>query len=113
MQSAAITSRYKKHQVARKYLSKSISLDANFVPAHMAFGISLASEGERDQARAAFAAAARIMQGSHLPLMFLGREYYLTCAMATSTKFMKKCSLHISSQSNSTPRGWSDAFQQW
>ncbi len=78
-----------KHQVARKYLSKSISLDANFAPAHMAFGISLASEGERDQARAAFAAAARIMQGSHLPLMFLGREYYLTCAMATSTKFMK------------------------
>lgn len=78
-----------KNQVARKYLNKSISLDANFAPSHMAFGISLASEGERDQARAAFASCARIMQGSHLPLMLLGREYYLTCAIVTSTKFMK------------------------
>ena len=55
----------------------------------MAFGISLACEGERDQARAAFAAAARIMQGSFLPLMFLGKEYYLTCAVSTCAKFMK------------------------
>ncbi len=79
----------KKHQVSRKYLCKAISLDANFASAHMAFGISLACEGERDQARAAFATAARIMQGSYIPLMFLGKEYYLTCAISTSAKFLK------------------------
>lgn len=79
----------RKHQISRKYLSKSISLDANFAPAHMTFGISLACEGERDQARSAFASAARIMQGSYLPLFFLGKEYYLTCAVSTSAKFIK------------------------
>ena len=78
-----------KHQIARKYLTKSIDLDPNYTPAHMAFGISLAVEGERDQAIAAFSIAVRIMQGSHLPLMLLGREYYLTGAVSTSTKFMK------------------------
>ena len=78
-----------KHQVARRYLNKSISLDNSFAPSHLAFGISLALEGERDQARAAFAAAARVMRGSHLPLMLLGREYYLTGAVSTSTKFIK------------------------
>lgn len=78
-----------KHQIARKYLTKAIDLDPNFSPAHMAFGISLAVEGERDQAIAAFSIAARIMQGSHHPLMLLGREYYLTGAVSTSAKFMK------------------------
>jgi len=78
-----------KHQMARKYLNKCITLDNNFAPAHIAFGVSLALEGERDQAIAAFATAARIMQGSHTPLMLLGREYFLNGAISTSRKFMK------------------------
>lgn len=87
----------KNQQVARKYLTKSLDIDPNFAPAHIAFGISLAVEGERDQAIAAFSNAARIMQGSHLPLMLLGKEYYLTGAVSTSTKFMKSA-LNISPQ---------------
>ncbi len=78
-----------KHQSARKYLTKSLTLDTNFGPAHIAFGLSFASEGEHDQAISAFSNAARVMRGSHLPLLYLGKEYYLTGAISTSTKFMK------------------------
>ena len=79
----------KKHQNARKYLTKAITLDPQFAPAHMAFGLSFATEGEHDQAIAAFSNAARVMKGSHLPLMCLGREYFLTGATSISTRFMK------------------------
>ena len=77
------------HQNARKYLTKSLTLDTNFGPAHIAFGLSFAAEGEHDQAISAFSNAARVMQGSHLPLLYLGREYYLTGAITTSTRFMR------------------------
>ena len=79
----------KKHQNARKYLTKAVTLDPQFAPAHMAFGLSFATEGEHDQAIAAFSNAARVMKGSHLPLMYLGREYFLTGATSISTRFMK------------------------
>lgn len=78
-----------KHQNARRYLTKSVSLDPHFAPAHLAFGLSFATEGEHDQAVAAFSNAARVMRGSHLPLMYLGREYYLSGAVSTATRFMK------------------------
>ena len=79
----------KSHQSARRYLTKTISLDANFAAAHMAFGHSFATEGEHDQAISAFSKAARIMKGSHLPLLQLGREYYTTGSTATAIRFMK------------------------
>ena len=79
----------KKHQEARKYLTKAITLNPNFPPAHLAFGISFASEGEHDQAITAFSTATRVMRGSHLPLMYLGKEYCLTGLMPTAVKFMK------------------------
>ena len=79
----------KNHQSARKYLTKVLSLDANFAPAHIAFGHSFATEGEHDQAISAFSKAARVMKGSHIPLMQLGREYYITGSHATAIRFMK------------------------
>lgn len=78
-----------RHQSARKYLTKAITLNSHFAPAHMAFGVSFATEGEHDQAIAAFSNAAKVMKGSHLPLMHLGREYYHTGATSISTRFMK------------------------
>lgn len=77
------------HQNTRKYLTKVLSLDPNFAPAHIAFGLSFAVEGEHDQAISAFSKAARIMKGSHVPLMQLGREYYITGSSATAVRFMK------------------------
>lgn len=79
----------KNHQNARKYLSKVLNLDGNFPPAHLAFGVSFATEGEHDQAISAFSKAARIMKGSSVPLMQLGHEYYITGSTTTAVKFMK------------------------
>jgi anaphase-promoting complex subunit 6 len=79
----------KNHQNTRKYLTKVLGLDENFGPAHLAFGLSFATEGEHDQAISAFSRAARVMRGSHLPLMELGREYHATGASATAVRFMK------------------------
>lgn len=78
-----------KHQNARKYLTKAITLEPNFGHAHIAFGHSFAAEGEHDQAISAFSKAARTMRGSHLPLLYLGKEYHQTGVMATSTRFMR------------------------
>lgn len=78
-----------KHQSARKYLTKAITLEPNFGHAHIAFGHSFTAEGEHDQAISAFSKAARTMKGSHLPLLYLGKEYHQTGIMATSTRFMK------------------------
>ena len=77
-----------KHQSARKYLTKAVNLDTQFAPAHMAFGLSFTSEGEHDQAISAFSNAARIMQGSHLPLLYLGREYFQTGSISTAVRFL-------------------------
>ena len=77
-----------KHQSARKYLTKAVNLDANFALAHMAFGLSFTSEGEHDQAISAFSSAARIMHGSHLPLLYLGREYFQTGSTSTAVRFL-------------------------
>ena len=77
------------HQNARKYLTKVLALDVNFAPAHVAFGLSFATEGEHDQAISAYSKAARVMRGSHLPLMQLGREYYITGSSGTAVRFMK------------------------
>ena len=83
-----------RHQLVLKYLTKAISLDPHFVPAHMAFGLAFASEGEHDQAIAAYSNAARMMQGSHWPLAYLGKEYFLTGATSISNRFMKNaCAL--------------------
>ena len=79
-----------KHQNARKYFTKAITLEPNFGHAHIAFGLSFAAEGEHDQAIAAFSSAARIMRGSHLPLLYLGKEYHVTGVVATSTRFMRR-----------------------
>ena len=77
-----------KHQSARKYLTKAVSLDSQFAAAHMAFGLSFTNEGEHDQAISAFSNAARIMQGSHLPLLYLGREYCQTGSVSTAVRFL-------------------------
>ena len=78
-----------KHQSTRKYLTKAITLQPNFGHAHIAFGLSFATEGEHDQAISAFSSAARTMKGSHLPLLYLGMEYHQTGVVETSTRFMK------------------------
>jgi len=65
----------KKWGEARKYFSKTSLMDPRFAPAWIAFGHTFAAEGEHDHAITAYSTAARLFQGSHLPLLFVGMEH--------------------------------------
>ncbi|KIJ52633.1 hypothetical protein M422DRAFT_776246 [Sphaerobolus stellatus SS14] len=59
---------------ARKYFSKTSLMDPRFGPAWIAFGHTFAIEGEHDHAITAYSTSARLFQGSHLPLLYVGME---------------------------------------
>ena len=50
-------------------------MDPRFGPAWIAFAHSFALEGEHEQAVIAYSTSARLFQGSHLPLLFIGMEH--------------------------------------
>lgn len=75
---------------AAKYLEKVLSIDKMFPHAWLVYGLSFADRGEHDQAISAFSNAAHIMRGSHLPLLYLAREYFHTGVTAISVGFVKK-----------------------
>ncbi|KAL2315128.1 Anaphase-promoting complex subunit cut9 [Schizosaccharomyces pombe] len=60
---------------ARRYFSKSSTMDPQFGPAWIGFAHSFAIEGEHDQAISAYTTAARLFQGTHLPYLFLGMQH--------------------------------------
>lgn len=59
---------------ARRYFSKSSTMDQYYGPAWVGFAHTFAEEGEHDQAVSAYSTAARLYQGSHLPQLFLGMQ---------------------------------------
>ncbi|KAI9726096.1 MAG: anaphase promoting complex subunit cdc16 [Chrysothrix sp. TS-e1954] len=59
---------------ARRFFSKSSMMDPHFGPAWIGFAHTFAAEGEHDQASSAYATAARLFQGTHLPQLFLGMQ---------------------------------------
>jgi len=67
-----------KQDPARRFLSKATQLDRLFGAAWLAYGHSFAVESEHDQAMAAYFKANQLMQGCHLPLLYIGLEYSLT-----------------------------------
>lgn len=75
---------------AAKYLEKVLSIDKMFPHAWLAYGLSFADRSEHDQAISAFSNAAHIMRGSHIPLLYLAREYFHTGVTAISNRFVKK-----------------------
>jgi anaphase-promoting complex subunit 6 len=62
------------NEKARKYFSKSTSMNGQFGAGWIGFGHSFARDGEHDQAIAAYRSAARVLFGSHLPLLCIGME---------------------------------------
>lgn len=78
------------HADAAKYLEKVLSIDKMFPHAWLAYGLSFADRSEHDQAISAFSNAAHIMRGSHIPLLYLAREYFHTGVTAISIRFVKK-----------------------
>lgn len=60
---------------ARKYFSKATLLNPNFGQAWIGFAHTFAAEGEHEQAISAYAFAAKLFPGTHLPNLFLGMQY--------------------------------------
>lgn len=64
----------KNYADARFYFSKSTIADKDFGAPWLAFGHAFASQGEHDQALAAYRSANRLLIGSHLPPLCIGME---------------------------------------
>lgn len=60
---------------ARKFFSKATMLNPNSGQAWIGFAHTFALEGEHEQAISAYAFAARLFPGTHLPNMFLGMQH--------------------------------------
>ncbi|KAK6199368.1 anaphase-promoting complex component [Scheffersomyces amazonensis] len=60
---------------ARKFFSKATLLNPNFGHAWIGFAHTFAAEGEHEQAISAYAYAARLFPGTHLPNLFLGMQH--------------------------------------
>lgn len=63
-----------KYQMARQYLSKTSLMDPRFAPAWIAFAHTFSMEGESEHAVIGYSTCARMFNGSHLPLCFVGME---------------------------------------
>ncbi|CAN0107304.1 unnamed protein product, partial [Ectocarpus sp. 13 AM-2016] len=61
-----------KNELAQRYFLKSTKLDGRFAPAWIGFGNAFAAQEETDQAVSAYRTAARLFQGSHLALLYIG-----------------------------------------
>ena len=59
---------------ARRYFSKSTTIDHRFAPAWVGFGHAFAAQDESDQAMAAYRTASRLFPGSHVPWRGTGLE---------------------------------------
>ena len=60
---------------ARKFFSKATLLNPNFSNGWIGFAHTFAAEGEHEQAISAYAFAARLFPGTHLPNLFLGMQH--------------------------------------
>lgn len=60
---------------ARKFFSKATLLNPNFGNGWIGFAHTFAAEGEHEQAISAYAFAARLFPGTHLPNLFLGMQH--------------------------------------
>ncbi|CED84346.1 Anaphase-promoting complex (APC), Cdc16 subunit [Phaffia rhodozyma] len=60
---------------ARRYFGKASLMDPRLGTSWIAFAHSFAMEKEHDQAIIAYSTAARLFQGSHLPVLFIGMEH--------------------------------------
>ncbi|RXK38138.1 anaphase-promoting complex subunit 6 [Tremella mesenterica] len=74
---------------ARRYFSKANLIDSRFAPAWIAFAHSFAYEGEHDHAITAYSTSARLFQGSHLPLLFIGMEHLQLAASTLAEEYLR------------------------
>lgn len=73
---------------ARKFFSKATLLNPNFGQAWIGFAHTFAAEGEHEQAISAYAFAARLFPGTHLPNLFLGMQHLQMNNLSLSEEYL-------------------------
>ncbi|CAH2353306.1 anaphase-promoting complex subunit Cdc16p [[Candida] railenensis] len=73
---------------ARKFFSKATLLNPNFGQAWIGFAHTFAAEGEHEQAISAYAFAARLFPGTHLPNLFLGMQHLQMSNLNLSEEYL-------------------------
>ena len=80
----------RKFDLARRFFSRASTLDPLFLPAYLGFAHAFAAQEEGDQAMIAYRTAARLFEGSHLPLLCLGIEYAKAGNTAVAEELLKE-----------------------
>jgi anaphase-promoting complex subunit 6 len=75
---------------ARRYFSKSTTIDHRFAPAWVGFGHAFAAQDESDQAMAAYRTASRLFPGSHIPWLGIGMEYLRTNHLHLALQYIRQ-----------------------
>lgn len=73
---------------ARRFFSKATLLNPNFGQAWIGFAHTFAAEGEHEQAISAYAFAARLFPGTHLPNLFLGMQHLQMNNLSLSEEYL-------------------------
>ncbi|CAG8559618.1 8726_t:CDS:10 [Paraglomus occultum] len=76
------------NEEARRYFSKASTIDSHYGPAWIGFGHSFALESEHDQAITAYSTAARLFQGSHLPVLFIGMQHLQASNLLAAEEYL-------------------------
>lgn len=66
----------RKYADARKYFSQCTSLNSGLMEGWIGFGHSFAEADEHEQAITAYSTASKLFNGSHLPYLFIGMQYF-------------------------------------
>ena len=77
-------------ELARKFFSRASTVDPLFLPAYLGFAHAFAAQEEGDQALIAYRTAARLFEGSHLPLLCMGIEYARAGNTAVAEEFLQE-----------------------
>eukprot|EP01112_Ceratiomyxa_fruticulosa_P017424 TRINITY_DN5421_c0_g2_i1.p1 TRINITY_DN5421_c0_g2~~TRINITY_DN5421_c0_g2_i1.p1 ORF type:complete len:600 (+),score=102.05 TRINITY_DN5421_c0_g2_i1:113-1912(+) len=77
-----------KYEESRRYFSKATVIDPQYGPAWLGFGHAFATQGEHDQAMAAYRSANRTLTGSHLPALCIGMELIRVNNLNLSTQYL-------------------------
>ncbi|GBP65636.1 Cell division cycle protein 16 homolog [Eumeta japonica] len=79
-----------KNELARRYLSKSKSLEPSAGCVWLAYGHSFAADNEHDQAMAAYFKASQLMGGCHIPALYVGVECALLNNIPMAERFLAR-----------------------
>ena len=79
-----------KFDTAQRYFHKATTIDRQLASAWIGFGNAIAAQDESDQAMAAYRTAARLFQGSHVPLLCIGTEHLRTNNLSLAEQFISQ-----------------------